>query len=86
MNTIVKKLFKHGGSSAVDLPREFVKGLGSNTEVVLHVESNRIRLQPKSRLDTLESEPEFASFLQALTEDAMKHPQKLSHAKNVWYK
>ena len=34
MSTIIKKLFKHGGSYAVDIPIEFVRQAESN-EVIL---------------------------------------------------
>ena len=83
--TLVKKLFRHGGSFAVDIPAAFIKKTGSH-EVVLEVTGHRISISPKAELDNMESEPLFASFIQALAIDAMKHPQKLRQAGEVWDK
>lgn len=83
MSTIVKKLFKHGGSYAVDIPIEFVRRTGSN-EVILEATANKISIRPKTELDNIESDPLFAEFIQALAADAMKHPEKLHEVKEVW--
>ena len=83
MSTIVKKLFKHGGSYAVDIPMEFVRRIDSN-EVILEATAEKISIRPKTELDNIESDPLFAGFIQALAADAMKHPEKLYEVKEVW--
>ena len=83
MTVIIKKLFKHGGSYAVDIPMDFVKNAGTN-EVILESTPKKVSIRPKTELDTIESEPVFSKFIRALTVDAMKHPEKLRDAKEVW--
>jgi len=83
MKTIIKKLFKHGGSYAVDIPMEFVKNTGAK-EVILESTPREIRIRSKVELDTIEAEPLFSKFIQALVIDAMKHPERLHDVKEVW--
>ena len=85
MSVTVKKIFKHGGSYAIDLPMDFVKHAGS-AEVIIETSPKKISIRPKTGLDTIESEPMFAEFINALAADAMKHPEKLREAKEVWDK
>ncbi len=85
MSTVIKKLFKHGGSYAVDIPINFVKQTG-NYEVVLEITGSKLSIRHKSELDELESEPLFAGFIQAIVVDAMKHPEKLRQSGEVWDK
>ena len=85
MSVTVKKLFKHGGSYAVDIPMDFVKHAGI-TEVILETGPKKISIRPKTELDTIESEPLFTGFINALAIDAMKHPEKLRDAKEIWDK
>ena len=85
MSVLVKRLFKHGGSYAVDIPIDFVKHAGTN-EVILESTPKKISIRPKTELDTIESEPLFAEFINALAVDAMKHPEKLRATKEVWDK
>ena len=85
MSILVRKLFKHGGSYAIDIPMDFVKNAGT-TEVILESTFKKINIRPKTELDTIESEPLFAEFVNALAVDAMKHPEKLHEAKEVWDK
>ncbi len=80
---MIKKLFKHGGSYAVDIPIDFIKQTGSR-EVILEIVGRKINIRPKTELDTIESDPHFSTFIQALVVDAMKHPEKLRQAKEVW--
>ena len=83
MNTVVRKLFKHGHSHAITLPREFVATI-KNREVILRYSHEGVVISPKSRLDTLESEPLFVTFIRALGADAMKHPEKLHDPAEAW--
>lgn len=85
MSVIVRKLFKHGGSYAVDIPMDFVKSAGT-IEVMLESTPRKLSIRPKTELDTIESEPLFAEFISALAVDAMKHPEKLYAVKEVWDK
>jgi virulence-associated protein VagC len=85
MSVIVRKLFKHGGSYALDIPMEFVRAAGT-TEVILESALKRLIIRPKTELDTIETEPLFAEFISALAVDAMKHPEKLHAVKEVWDK
>jgi antitoxin component of MazEF toxin-antitoxin module len=85
MSVTVKKLFKHGGSYAVDIPMDFVKHTGV-TEVILETSPKKISIRPKTELDTIESEPLFTEFISALASDAMKHPEKLRDTKEIWDK
>lgn len=78
-----KKLFKHGGSYAVDLPISFVRELHTKS-VVIERQQDRIVIAPARELDTIEQEPEFKAFAAALLQDAMRRPGKLREAKQVW--
>ncbi len=83
MAGIEKKLFKHGGSWAVDLPIQFAKEV-SNMSVVINTSPGEIRITPKTDLDTMESDPLFQQFVEAIAADAMKNPEKLHTAEEVW--
>jgi len=83
--SIVKKLFRHGGSYAVDLPMSFVRHARIK-EVIIDEQGDEIILYSKTELDTIESEPEFSQFIRVLAADALKHPEKLKEAKQVWDK
>ncbi len=83
--TTAKKLFRHGGSYAIDLPMSFVRHSPAK-EVLVEEEGDKIVLHHVSDLDTIESEPEFALFVRALMADALKHPGRMKQAKEVWDK
>lgn len=83
MPTIVRKLFRHGNSKAITLPKDFVDTV-KGREVVIQTSPQGLVISTKSRLDTLESDPLFATFIQALAADAMKHPQKLRDPAEAW--
>jgi len=85
MSVKMRKLFKHGGSYAIDIPMDFVKSAGT-MEVILEITPRRLNIRPKTELDSIEVDPLFAEFIKALTVDAMKHPEKLHDAKKVWDK
>ncbi len=80
---ITRKLFRHGHSKAITLPKEFVDTI-KGREVVIHYSSEGLVISTKSRLDTLESNPLFAAFIQALAVDAMKHAGKLREPAEAW--
>ena len=84
MTIVEKKLFKHGGSYAVDLPKEFVKSKGA--QVIIKYDKDRVIVTSKSTLENIESEPEFKVFIKALLEDSLKNPQKLKDINQVWDK
>jgi len=80
-----KKLFKHGGSYAVDLPISFVRDLHSKS-VVIEQQQGRLVIAAKRDLDTIEREPEFKAFVAKLLREAMSRPSKLKGVKEVWDK
>ena len=83
MIKITRKLFKHGGSQAINLPKEFVRDL-SGDEVVAEVSRDKIIIRKKPALDTMESDPLFSTFIEAIANDAMKHPEKLHDLDEAW--
>ena len=83
MTTMVRKLFRHGSSKAVTLPKEFVDSV-KGREVVIHYAPEGLIISPKSKLDTLEADPLFATFVKAIAADAMKHPEKLRDPAEAW--
>ena len=85
MGSVIKKLFKHGGSYAVDIPVEFVR-LANGNKVILEMTGKMLSIRPKSEIDTLDSDPLFSTFVRALAHDAMKHPEKLRRPRQVWDK
>jgi virulence-associated protein VagC len=84
MTVIEKKLFKHGGSYAVDLPKDFVKA--GSKDIIIKYDKDRLILVSKNTLENIESEPEFKTFVKALVENSLKHPQKLHDINQVWDK
>ncbi|MFH1287392.1 MAG: hypothetical protein ABII25_01685 [bacterium] len=85
MSVMVRKLFRHGGSYAIDIPMEFVRNAGT-IEVILEGTPRKLSIRPKTELDTIESDPLFAEFINALAVDAMRSPEKLHAVKDVWDK
>ena len=83
MTIQIRKLFQHGGSQAINLPKEFVQNLSDN-EVLIEISPNEVVIRNKSKLDTMESDPHFATFIKAIALDAMKHPEKLHDLEEVW--
>ncbi len=41
-------------------------------------------IKPKTELDAMEADPLFRQFVDAIALDAMKHPENLRDAKDVW--
>ena len=85
MAKTIRKIFKHGGSYAVDLPISFIKHMECK-EVILEYNPKKVSISPKTELDNIESEPMFSCFINALAADAMKHPERLRDVKEVWDK
>ena len=85
MSILIKKLFRHGGSYAIDIPMPFAKHADTK-EIIIETHDDELILRPKTELDTIESEPQFSKFITALAADAMKHPEKLRGVKEVWDK
>jgi antitoxin component of MazEF toxin-antitoxin module len=83
MTTVVRKLFKHGNSKAVTLPKEFVDTV-KGREVVIQYSPAGVLISTKSRLDTLEADPLFATFVRAIATDALKHPERLRDPAEAW--
>ncbi|MCI5210900.1 MAG: hypothetical protein D3910_19430 [Candidatus Electrothrix sp. ATG2] len=83
MESIEKKIFKHGGSWAVDLPMQFAKIL-NNQSVVIESSPRGLLIRPKTELDTMEQDPLFRQFVRALGIHAMKHPENLHDVEEIW--
>lgn len=84
----IKKLFKHGGSLALVIPSEFTQLLDTD-EVVLELsldnENNpKLTVEPTNELDTIEEDPLFAVFIQALYKDAMENPDRLKDGSEIF--
>jgi antitoxin component of MazEF toxin-antitoxin module len=82
-----KKLFKHGGSLAVVMPAEFTKRLKSQNvtlEVSFDGDTPIVTVKPVNSLDTIEADPIFELFIEALYRDAMENPEKLLRTKDIW--
>jgi len=83
MQSYKKKLFKHGGSKAVDLPMEaFAKKHGSD-EVIIEVRDDGLFIYLDD-LTSMESDTRFHLFVEALFQDAMNHPDQLKNLEEVW--
>jgi len=79
-----RKLFEHGGSKAINLPKEAYQMFG-NQEVIVEVREDGVFIY----LDTfanLESDPGFHLFVEALIQDAMRNPEQLKNLEDVWDK
>lgn len=83
MALIEKKLFKHGGSWAIDLPMRFAREL-EGMSVVIEETPDGFLIKPKTELETMEADPLFQRFVEAIVMDAMEHPEKLHDAREVW--
>ena len=83
MPTLTRKLFKHGNSKAVTLPKAFVDTV-KGSEVVIHYSPEGVLISSQSRLDTLESDPLFATFIRAIAAEAMQHPERLRDPAEAW--
>lgn len=81
---MIKKIFSHGGSKSVDLPISFIHSLSSNYVNVEEQEDGTVLIKPEDALTTMESDPLFKQFLEALHLDAFKHPEKLKSIEEVW--
>lgn len=87
-----KKAFKHGGSFALVLPAEFMRR-AKTEEFVVEMSTNAdgnviltVMAPQKKTVQTLEEDPAFDLFIQALGVHALKNPKKLKTGKEVWRK
>lgn len=80
--TYRKNLFKHGGSRAIDLPKEanFV-----DQEVIVEVREDGVFIYSDT-LTSMESDPRFKLFIEAIFQDAMANPDRLKDLEEVWDK
>ena len=83
-----KKLFRHGGSLALVVPSEFAQLLSSDNvtiEIMADEENNpKLIVEPTSELDSIENDPLFGSFIEAIYRDAMENPDKLKDVSDVF--
>ncbi len=83
-----KKLFKHGGSMALVIPAEFAKLLSSD-EVVIELKVDdedkpTLVVEPTNELDSIENDPLFGTFIEAVYKDAMENPDQLKDLSEVF--
>ena len=83
-----KKLFRHGGGHALIVPSEFMQLLSSD-EVVIELmvdgaHSPILVIKPVEGLDSIENDPLFVSFIEAIYKNAMEHPDKLKDLSDVF--
>lgn len=52
--------------------------------VVVHASPGEIRITAKTDLDTMETDPLFQQFIEAIATDAMRNPEKLHAIEEVW--
>lgn len=84
-NPIRKKLFQHGGSRAIDLPIEFVHRLSRNT-VSIELREDGLFIPIEDLMDSVEQDPLFSQFIEALCQNALKNPDQLHDLQDVWDK
>lgn len=69
------------------IPSEFAELLNSE-EVVLEMKNNSayptLIIKPKNALDSIEEDPLFALFIQALYKNAMENPEQLEDGSEIW--
>lgn len=78
-----KRLHKHGGSKAVDLPASFIKKLSSDV-VNIEIKGESLIIRGETELDRLESDANFKFFIDCLMQDALKNPQRLKDIREIW--
>ncbi len=83
-----KKFFKHGGSQAVVIPSEMTKHFPTKNVAVKFIYNKQdepmIIITPAEDPELMEDDPLFAKFLQAIYNDAMKHPEKLKDLSDIF--
>ena len=71
-------LRRTGGSSAVVLPKNWLRELGIGERVdLVRTEAGIMIEAPRQETPSIEDEPEFAHFLAFITRDALSHPEQL---------
>jgi virulence-associated protein VagC len=83
---VIKKLHKQGGSHAIVLPKEFTRSLETD-EVMVFAGKSEVIIRPcpaEAESDTMESDPRFQLFIEALYQDALSHPEKLKDSSEAW--
>lgn len=83
MHSYTKKLFKHGGSMAVSLPSEAVKKLRAE-KVSIEIRNDGIFIPFELSHDTLETDPLFQTFVEAICKNALENPDQLLDSSKVW--
>ena len=78
-----KRLHKHGGSHAIDLPANFVKRLRSEY-VSIEQSSDSLIIPSVDPLSCMEEDSLFLQFIETIRSDALRHPEKLQAIEKVW--
>ena len=85
MATYKKNLFTHGGSKAIDLPKEAFVDKLEKDEVTIEITEEGLFI-PFDHLTNMESDPQFQLFIEAIYQNAMKNPDQLKNLEEVWDK
>lgn len=85
LQRVRKRLHRHGGSKALDLPVSFIKNLSSDY-VKITIHEGSLIIEPDSDLDRVEEDPLFEKFIALLYQDALENPSRLKDIKDVWGK
>jgi len=78
-----RRIFRHGGSYAVHIPMSFAKRIGCEN-ILIEETSGGLFIHSATKLDTMENDPSFDKFIQAIYADALANPHKLHDMKEVW--
>lgn len=81
--TYRKKLFKHGGSRAVDLPMEAFAKKHGDQEVIIEIREDGLFIYLDEKTN-MESDAQFHLFIEALFQNAMANPDQLKNLEEVW--
>jgi len=80
---IRKRLHRHGGSKAIDLPASFVKNLQTDY-VTIEEKNGALIIRSMDELSSMESDPNFLHFIDCIYADALANPSKLVQLEEVW--
>lgn len=75
-----KKLFKHGGSRAIDLPKE---ANFTTQEVIVEIRENGVFIY-SDESPNIESDPCFHLFIEAICKHALQNPDSMKDLEKVW--
>lgn len=78
-----RKMFDHGGSKAVNLPKDLVRLVGGES-IHFEIREDGAFIPFENSMDMMESDPLFESFIQAIYKNALENPDQLKDLSEVW--